>query len=57
MVLVQADHAAYRNFVAKKLAVMDSVVSCTTYFVLKKYKQNGRLFEQPETDERPNILL
>jgi DNA-binding Lrp family transcriptional regulator len=58
MVLVQGQTMQHiANFVAKKLAVMESVVSCTTYFVLKKYKQNGRLFEQPETDERPNILL
>jgi DNA-binding Lrp family transcriptional regulator len=44
-------------FVSDKLAVMDSVESCKTHFILKKYKQNGFLFEGNEADERPAILL
>ena len=43
------------TMIATKL-VMDSVESCTTHFVLKK-SQNGRIFERPNGDERPNILL
>lgn len=45
------------TFVSDKLAVMDSVESCKTHFILKKYKQNGFLFEGNEADERPAILL
>ena len=45
------------SFVSDKLAVMDSVESCKTHFILKKYKQNGFLFEGNQADERPAILL
>ncbi|HHT73633.1 MAG TPA: Lrp/AsnC family transcriptional regulator [Firmicutes bacterium] len=58
MVLVEgATIQDIARFVSTKLAVMDSVVSCTTHFVLKKFKQNGRLFGRNHSDERPNILL
>ena len=39
-------------FVAQKLATLDHVQSTATHFVLKKYKQEGVLFEEKETAER-----
>ncbi|MDD3766981.1 MAG: Lrp/AsnC family transcriptional regulator [Eubacteriales bacterium] len=44
-------------FVAEKLAPMEFVVSTKTHFVLKKYKQNGVVFEEPKKDERRVITL
>ncbi|MBR0089276.1 MAG: Lrp/AsnC family transcriptional regulator, partial [Clostridia bacterium] len=35
-------------FVAQKLAPMDSVISTATHFVLKKYKDEGIVFEDDE---------
>ncbi len=43
-------------FVAEKLAPMDTVVSTATHFVLKKYKEDGLMFEEPGKDERQVIL-
>ncbi|MBR5280477.1 MAG: Lrp/AsnC family transcriptional regulator [Clostridia bacterium] len=43
-------------FVAEKLAPMDTVISTATHFVLKKYKEDGLMFEQPSKDERQVIL-
>ncbi len=42
-------------FVAQKLAPMDTVISTATHFVLKKYKQDGMLFETPSKDERQAV--
>lgn len=42
-------------FVARKLAVMDEVVSTATHFVLKKYKDTGVIFESATADERGNL--
>ncbi len=44
-------------FVAEKLAPMDSVVSTSTHFVLKKYKDHGFLCEDDEKDSRQVITL
>lgn len=44
-------------FVAQKLAPMDSILSCATHFVLKKYKKNGMIFQEPEKDQRAAIWL
>ncbi len=44
-------------FVAEKLAPMDSVISTSTSFVLKKYKQEGIIFEDDEKDTRQVITL
>lgn len=44
-------------FVANRLAPMDAVISTATHFVLKKYKQDGVIFEQESTDERRMITL
>lgn len=44
-------------FVAEKLAPMDTVVSTSTHFVLKKYKEHGFLCEDDEKDGRQVITL
>jgi len=44
-------------FVAQKLAPMESVISTATHFVLKKYKEDGVLFEDDEKDTRQVITL
>jgi len=45
------------NFVAEKLAPLESVVSTSTHFVLKKYKENGTIFEKAVTDDREVVVL
>ncbi len=45
-------------FVAEKLATIENVLSTSTHFVLRKYKNNGVSFgmgEDTDTDERGNI--
>ena len=44
-------------FVAQKLAPMDSIISTATHFVLKKYKEEGIVFEDVEKDTRQVITL
>lgn len=44
-------------FVAQKLAPMDSVITTATHFVLRKYKEDGVLFEDDEKDMRQVITL
>ena len=44
-------------FVAEQLSPMDTVISPATHFVLKKYKQDGVLFEQPQEDERLVMMV
>lgn len=44
-------------FVAQKLAPMDSIISTATHFVLKKYKEEGIVFEDNEKDTRQVITL
>ena len=36
------------EFVSSKLAPMEGVVSTSTHFILKKYKESGKLFENEE---------
>ncbi len=43
-------------FVAQKLAPMEEVLSTATYFVLKKYKEEGIVFEDGEHDTRQMVL-
>ena len=40
------------QFVAAKLAPLDSVLSTSTHFVLKKYKDYGTIIEDEAKDER-----
>ncbi len=44
-------------FVANRLAPLDFVVSTGTHFVLKKYKDQGVIFDDNETDDRQVITL
>ncbi|MGU3470820.1 Lrp/AsnC family transcriptional regulator [Paenibacillus sp. D51F] len=40
------------SFVSSKLSTIDSVLSTKTFFILKKYKQDGIIFEEKEGDQR-----
>lgn len=40
------------RFVSQKLSTLDSVISTTTHFILKKYKHDGTIFEPEEDDKR-----
>ncbi|WP_112182384.1 MULTISPECIES: Lrp/AsnC family transcriptional regulator [Paraliobacillus] len=40
------------RFVSDKLSTLDSVVSTTTHFVLKKYKHDGIIFEEDDDQDR-----
>lgn len=44
-------------FVAQKLAPINSIISTATHFVLKKYKEEGIVFEDDEKDTRQVITL
>lgn len=39
-------------FVANKLSTLDPVLSTGTHFVLKKYKDHGKILEEEKKDER-----
>ena len=39
-------------FVSEKLSVMDTVTATSTSFVLKRYKQDGVIFDTPNEDRR-----
>ena len=43
------------NFVASKLATIDGVQSTSTGFMLKKYKESGRIMEDFEDYERLKV--
>jgi len=45
------------HFVSSRLATMDSVISTSTHFILKKYKYEGFIFDEEEKDERQVITL
>ena len=45
------------QFVAAKLAPIEAVLSTATHFVLRKYKNNGVIYEAPEVDERGNDFI
>lgn len=45
------------QFVAAKLAPLESVLSTSTHFVLKKYKDKGVVYGTDDTDERGNCLI
>ncbi|WP_128894866.1 Lrp/AsnC family transcriptional regulator [Longirhabdus pacifica] len=40
------------TFVSSKLSTLDAVLSTKTHFILKKYKQDGIIFEDHEEDHR-----
>lgn len=44
------------KFVSNKLSTLDSVLSTTTHFILKKYKHDGTIFANP-ADEDKRIVV
>jgi len=40
------------RLVSEKLSTLDSVVSTTTHFILKRYKHDGKVFETGDDDKR-----
>jgi len=44
-------------FVAQKLAPMEEILSTATHFVLKKYKEEGIVFVEDESDPRQMITI
>ena len=44
-------------FVSEKLSPIDSVLSTSTHFILKKYKDHGTIMQKPDKDERMLISL
>jgi DNA-binding Lrp family transcriptional regulator len=40
------------SFVSNKLSTIESVISTKSFFILKKYKQDGIIFEEFEDDHR-----
>ncbi|MNP83565.1 hypothetical protein D3C76_1825480 [compost metagenome] len=40
------------SFVSQRLSSIDRVLSTKTHFILKKYKQDGVVFEDHEDDNR-----
>jgi len=45
------------QFVSEKLAPLESVLSTSTHFVLKRYKDKGIIFEKGRPDDREVIIL
>ena len=45
------------RFVSQKLSTIDAVKSTATHFILKKYKANGIIYDNPNTDDRQAIIL
>ena len=44
-------------FVSEKLAVQQYVLSTATHFVLKKYKDHGKIFKEKKLDDREAIFI
>ena len=49
--------AKVANFVSEKLATIDGVISTSTGFILKKYKESGRVMRNDEEYERLKICF
>ena len=43
-------------FVSDKLSTLESVLSTTTHFILKKYKDHGTVLAKKKTDERETFM-
>lgn len=39
------------NFVSEKLAPMECIISTTTHFILRKYKEEGFILDNPEEED------
>lgn len=44
-------------FVAKRLSPLDSVISTSTHFMLRRYKDSGILVDSPKIEDRGKIVL
>ncbi len=56
MVIVEGeDIRQVAGFVSKRLSVLDNVLSCATHFILKRYKQDGNVFEGENDDKRQAV--
>lgn len=58
-ILVEVEGATMKEvalFAAERIAPMDCVVSQNTCFVLRKYKQNGIVYEKDNQDDRQVVL-
>ena len=42
-------------FISDKLSTLDEVVSCSTQFILKKYKDHGTILEKKYEDKREKV--
>ncbi|MCX6012203.1 MAG: Lrp/AsnC ligand binding domain-containing protein, partial [Chloroflexi bacterium] len=45
------------SFVSKKLAPIESVQSTVTHFLLKRYKDDGIIYEEKEGPQRQTVTL
>lgn len=56
MVIVEGENIRQvAGFVSKRLSVLDNVLSCATHFILKRYKQDGNIFEGGNDDKRQAV--
>ncbi|WP_028782417.1 Lrp/AsnC family transcriptional regulator [Thalassobacillus devorans] len=44
------------HFISEKLSTLDSVLSTTTHFVLKKYKHDGIILEDDDDDDKRIVV-
>ncbi|MBR6302152.1 Lrp/AsnC family transcriptional regulator [bacterium] len=44
------------RFVSEKLSTLDSIISTSTHFILKKYKDHGTVLNKESKDEREAII-
>ena len=44
-------------FVARKLSTLESVTATATHFVLKKYKDHGKIYKRSDKDPRDSLIL
>ena len=45
------------HFVSQKLSVQEYILSTSTHFILKRYKDNGKIFEKKDKDYREAIMI
>lgn len=45
------------HFVSQKLSVQEYILSTSTHFILKRYKDNGKVFEKKIIDKREAIII
>ena len=50
--VTRADLKEVALFVSQKLSAIEGILSTTTHFILKRYKEKGFLISEGETDER-----